>query len=74
MIKNHYSADIQSFKNALNLQGTSQEQGQCKKTQKIHRQIRTALFTYRRSFLEHDECIRILWSKDFYGKRSKRRL
>jgi hypothetical protein len=25
MIKNHYSADIQSFKNALNLQGTSQE-------------------------------------------------
>ena len=24
MIKNHYSADIQSFKNALNLQGTSQ--------------------------------------------------
>ena len=25
MIKNHYSTDIQSFKNALNLQGTSQE-------------------------------------------------
>ena len=25
MIKNHYSTDIQSFKNALNLLGTSQE-------------------------------------------------
>ena len=25
MIKNHYSTDIQSFKNALNLQGTRQE-------------------------------------------------
>lgn len=25
MIKNHYSADIQSFKNALSLLGTSQE-------------------------------------------------
>ncbi len=24
MIKNHYNTDIQSFKNALNLQGTSQ--------------------------------------------------
>lgn len=47
MIKNHYSTDIQSFKNALNLQGTSQE-----KEAMLYFNDKTVSFSAVREFLD----------------------